>query len=651
MAPAEPAARLPKAFLAVSSAAGAALDPRGPGGELRVRAAAAMLTDACPVPAGGGDTRVWLAGPGPGDCWAGPGAAFSVLLARPRRGSPGAAELGGLLPDPRADPLAASPAAARVMTSLTPPFAVVCCAGPDRPVLAATDQLGHRHLYWCQGDGWAAMGTSSLALAYLASAGLDQEALAVYGQLGFHLGRATPFAGVHKLGPGGLCALAAGAVRLGQYACPGLPPPQAQSPHAGAPHAGAPHAGAPHARAPHARAPQALADLARSTAGLLRDVACDYLDEHPDLVLQLSGGLDSRIQLAAIPPARRAGIRAVTLEECGSPDSVIARQLALLDGLDHKMVALDGLARLDPAEAAQLVRRAAIRHDCSGNPVAHAVLDWAERGLDGGPRIHGMGGEVARGFYYPGQRQQAAADPALVDRLARWRLLTNEAVAAGCLGPALAGWARERALARLREIITGYGCDWLTATDEFYLRERLARWAGLRLTVAGTEQTLLGSLLHPGFVAQARACPPEGKRGSRFMAMVLAELDPGLARLPLESGYVPAALASAGAAARLQSQRVTRRKVASKVRQRLRRTGRHAAGAPALAAAVLAGWRREPGQLDAVAGTGLADPGWLSELLAGTGPADVATVGFLANLQVIAQTLGAPADTGEVAIT
>ncbi len=199
--------------------------------------------------------------------------------------------------------------------------------------------------------------------------------------------------------------------------------------------------------------------------------------------------------------------------------------------------------------------------------------------------------------------------------------------------------------------MTGYGCDWLTATDEFYLRERLARWAGLRLTVAGTEQTLLGSLLHPGFIARARACPPEGKRGSRFMAMVLAELDPALARLPLESGYVPAALASASPGARLQSQRVTRRKVASKVRQRLRRTGRDAAGAPALAAGVLAHWRGEPGQLDGVAATGMADPGWLAGMLAGTCRADVATVGFLANLQVIAETLGAPAGTTGMLIT
>ena len=49
--------------------------------------------------------------------------------------------------------------------------------------------------------------------------------------------------------------------------------------------------------------------------------------------------------------------------------------------------------------------------------------------------------------------------------------------------------------------------------------------------------------------------------------------------------------------------------------------------------------------------TGMADPGWLAGMLAGTCEADVATVGFLANLQVIAETLGAPAGTTEVLIT
>lgn len=66
---------------------------------------------------------------------------------------------------------------------------------------------------------------------------------------------------------------------------------------------------------------------------------------------------------------------------------------------------------------------------------------------------------------------------------------------------------------------------------------------------------------------------------------------------------------------------------------------------------MLAHWRAEPGRLEGVAATGMADSGWLAGMLAGTCGADVATVGFLANLQVIAETLGAPAGTAAMLIT
>jgi len=66
---------------------------------------------------------------------------------------------------------------------------------------------------------------------------------------------------------------------------------------------------------------------------------------------------------------------------------------------------------------------------------------------------------------------------------------------------------------------------------------------------------------------------------------------------------------------------------------------------------VLAYWRREPAQLDGVSGSGMVDPGWVAEMLSGTLGADVTTVGFLANLQVIAEMLGAPANASEVFIT
>lgn len=613
MASIEPFARLPRAFLAVSRAAGTVYGPDAPGGEQRSCTAAACLTQASPRVVGDGLTRVWLADQEPEETWTGPGGAFTALLTVDSPGAPRAAELGRLISAGAHDPVAIGPAAAGVLAGITPPFAVVSCAGPRCPVIAATDQLGLRHLYWYQGDGWAAVATSSLVLAYCAAADLDDEALATYGLLGFHLQSSTPFTGIHKLSAAGLCVLGAGTVQVSRYARPTLVPPAAQP----------------------------VPELARSTASMLRELNTSYVEECPDLMLQLSGGLDSRVQLAAIPPAMRTGLHAITLHEPGGTDTAIARRLASHARLDHEVLPLDDIRGIDPADAHQLVRQAAIRHDCSGNPIALAVLDWSERRLGTGPRIHGMGGEIGRGFYYPGQRQQPAVQPMLVDRLARWRLMTNEAVT-HCFPAELARRARERVFAELRDIFAGYGCDWLTATDEFYLQERLVRWAGLRLTVAATERRLLGSLLHPGFVAGARACPPQHKRGSRFMAMVLAELDPELARLPLESGYVPATLAAVGVGARLQSQRVTGRKVASKVHQRLSRTGRDATGAPLLASQVLVHWRRDPASLDGVYRLGLVDPAWLNDVLSGVHQADVATIGFLTNLQVIAEAAGHP---------
>ena len=46
-----------------------------------------------------------------------------------------------------------------------------------------------------------------------------------------------------------------------------------------------------------------------------------YLEDHPDAELQLTGGLDSRILLAAIPPSMRRNSRVMTLTVPDSEDS------------------------------------------------------------------------------------------------------------------------------------------------------------------------------------------------------------------------------------------------------------------------------------------------------------------------------------------
>ena len=197
---------LPVAFLAVSCAPGGVADPAGPGGEQRVRAAAALLTGAPPAVAVPGDLLAWVRAARP-----------QGALSRPD-GS--ARELSALLASATPEPPYLSSAAARALAA---PFALVSCAGRGRPLVALTDQLGIRQLYWYQGDGWAGLSTSSQALSWCAQAGLAHDAIAVRAFLGFHLGSDTPFAGVAAL-PGARYA------RWRAASCGGPSMPPASSP-------------------------------------------------------------------------------------------------------------------------------------------------------------------------------------------------------------------------------------------------------------------------------------------------------------------------------------------------------------------------------------------------------------------------------------
>jgi asparagine synthase (glutamine-hydrolysing) len=545
-----------------------------------------------------------------------PDGSFTAMLSRSPCPPGLMSRLADLLGQRRADPLFIDPAAAGILRGITPPFAVASCAGQHQPVIAATDLMGCRHLYWYQGNGWAAVSTSALALACCAAAGPDNRAIAVRAMLGFHLGTSSPFTGIQKLGPAGLCALSHGRVHVTQYASPW---PEPAKPSRGVD----------------------PADLARRLADLLQSCGARSVQEFPDAVIELSGGLDSRIQLAAIPPASRSGLQGITLDVAGATDGYVARRLASVTGLDHRVLSIAPLADLTPARAWALVRRSAIRDDCSGNPVAHGVLDWAEERLGTQPRINGAGGETARGFYYRSQRQHPQASDRLIGRLARWRLMTNEAVDAGCLGAVLASWARRTAVSEVQRVLTGYQRDWLTSTDEFYTRERVVRWAGLRLSASSTERTVLSSMLHPDYVALARACPPSLKRNSRFMAMVLAGLDANLAGIPLDSGYVPTRLAAPTALDRARSCSVTGRKLVHKIHQRLASAGQPGVGQCVLSSLVVEHWRNEPQLLEGLPATGLADGRWLSRLLDGNCEADPATVGYLTNLLVITESTAA----------
>jgi asparagine synthase (glutamine-hydrolysing) len=464
---------------------------------------------------------------------------------------------------------------------------------PERVGLS-TDHLGMKHLYWVQDDGYVAVSTSAAVLASLADSGLDELSIAHAALLGFPLGNETMFRGVHKVPGGGNVSLAGGVLTHGQRSGP-------------------------------------AGDVIRSGAAAIRRAVQELLAANPDASLELSGGLDSRLILAALPQEARRGRVALTVGPEDGADVMVARQLAGREGLDH--VVIRGAAEAeDGADAARRrVEDAARSRDFMANPLAGAITDRVETMTPPGPRFSGVNGEYARGFYYPGTLPWGSISPSAVDRLLRWRMLTNERVADALFVP---GWlaAQTRSLSDLlRRELTETGLPLRPATDEFYLQHRVLGWGGPAYSHAVTQRTVLAPFLHPAFLDWAAATKPTERAGSRAMASALGILDPGLAGVPLAGGLRPRDLATRGAISGGRKAMVIGTKAGRKLYQRVSGLRRPPGGVGQLLPQVLRSWAERP-PFDGLEGHAFIDQGQLSRWNDDPTRIDASTASFLANL-------------------
>ena len=259
----------------------------------------------------------------------------------------------------------------------------------------------------------------------------------------------------------------------------------------------------------------------------------------------------------------------MTLGAPGEPDVDIAADLAARYGMRHELLSLTGLEELHPAEAWSLCLDAARRLDFSADPVAHAVLTWAEARSEPGPRISGLGGEVSRGFYYLGLPTYAPVSAKRARRLAEWRMFVNEAVPAEALHPAFGPWARERATQEVVHALTESGRPWMAATDHLYLHHRMQRWAGVTETAVCLDRQVVNPMLDDRFIAIATALDPLDKRSSRFLGRLQLALDDELGSIPMEAARAGGVRPPLGANSARQTA-ATVAKARGKVLQRLR---------------------------------------------------------------------------------
>jgi asparagine synthase (glutamine-hydrolysing) len=583
-----------RSFLAVSFAS------QGPAAAAQA-AAVGALGDATVYSAGNG--WVALGAEDPGDRVEDQARAFTVRLgraARTRAGEVSTDALAALLKD-------GAGVDGTSLAALVPPFAAAHRASPGAPTVVATDWLGFRQIFYWQGDGVAAVSTSALALKALSGAPLNTAALGLQSLVGWQVGLGTVFGGVSKLAAGSLAVLDGGRVQVNEYIAPSL------------------DLGGP---APTIDA--AVTEMAE----LLEEFQTGYLNDHPSTVLQLTGGQDTRVLLCAVPAKMRPGLRALTVDVHGGSDARHAAKLSELCGLDHEIYWLDDQPPVTPSVAYGLALEAAAALDCMASPLALGPLLLAESNLEQGHRLSGLGGETCRGFYYFGQPRHGSTSRRLVNQLATWRLYANEAVLAHALEPDFAAAAQTDALDLIWAGFEGTSSEWLRAIDQFYLYQRMQRWAGSHGSVAATNRFFINPMFDRRFVQIAHAVSPDDKRGGRLTGQLIARLDPALAAVPLDSGLIPAKLGQGGIGTRAAAARVTANRLARKIRQRVRGGSKAQLGANEMAALVVAHWRAEPDAVAPLRGNGIVREAWLNEMLSGTTAVPAATVAFLTNLIV-----------------
>ena len=334
----------------------------------------------------------------------------------------------------------------------------------------------------------------------------DHSAVADYLAVGHPLDDRTPHMNVRRMPAGSIVKLRGGTVTV---SCLGLedvgPPPR---------------------RGSLGTAIEALVEAARA----LPSDSC---------WLSMSGGLDSRLLLAALLAAGRRP-RLIVSGASGSFDRDVSTAIAAAMGLPLAAVVVD--------TAAVAVSAPTAAEGSSGLlPVSH----WAglvhlvhPSGPTLGPVVLGSNGEFARSYYAPqfalGDIRLALARPeAALELLAKRSALPFTEEELTFLHPTLREQLHPEAVReRLRAaLVVPNSCTALAAADEFFLRQHGRRKTAADLSaLSATGVDWRVPLFNIEWVEAVRALPRRWKLGSAFHRYAVARLQPKLLRFPEEFG-------------------------------------------------------------------------------------------------------------------
>lgn len=477
-----------------------------------------------------------------------------------------------------------------LLDTLGAPFRLVWIDKREGEMHAATDACGLGHLFWAQVGGVSICASSSLLLAQVVGAAPSLEGIAGFALCGTFPFAATPYRGVARLLAGNRLRAQGGSVQISE-----------------------------HARGSHPS--QSLADAFSAAVGAMDRAA-------PDATLELSGGLDSRLVLAALPQERRAGHPAITISDGDSRDLRIARHIGARAGLRHSEILLPRDILQDGDRLSALLEHVIVGYDTMANPVDRLPLVLT-LGDNEAARMGGQNGEIIRGFYYPMQPLSEPASRKLVESLVDWRIIANDRVTPEIFAPATGVAVLASARESLIDALAAFDGAWGNVLDQVYLHYRMQSWVGCPASCRFIDRASLWPFFDAQFLSAAMALDTRDKRDSRAAYKLLAAMDPGLAAVQLDSGLVPTAMIAGGIQARTAAWILAGRKAARKVMQRIRPRAGNVLGSMQIVDCWHAAGAYERLDLHSLASLGLFEDEVLEAIGSGRTKPDRATLGFL----------------------
>ena len=373
------------------------------------------------------------------------------------------------------------------------------------------DRYGLHPIYWMQREGMFAFASEVKALLAVPGVGsdLDPEGLAAFLLLGEHFSDTTLLSGV-RVAPAAALLRSSGG------------PPQIQAWW--------------RIRYVAALAPSQEREAAREAGRLFRRAVERQSAGRHRIGVPLSGGLDSRICLAAVPEERSDAITAFTWGDPGCLDRVFARATARRCGVRHR----DFDYRYE-ALVAGAGRGAWITDGLAGATDFHILPYLDELAGESDVVLNGFAGDALLGGNFHWRRIRGLSPERLAAATFTKR---NDALQHGELGAILHAPARSAA----RDLASSFSSAFLSHRQEvplanldaFLLDSRIRRWTSFGTQLLRSRVVSRAPFYDNDFFDFVATVPPDWRTDHRFYRQVLLDTFPGVARVGWQTTGAPA---------------------------------------------------------------------------------------------------------------